>query len=231
MRPESSSPTSDVEPVRQWAIRVWDLPTRIFHWLMAALVVTSFATGKTGGNWMSLHMLSGYALLSLLLFRLAWGAIGGRYARFASFVRSPSAVWRYWTDLIRDRAPRYLGHNPMGGWSVVAMLAALMLQAVTGLFSTDDIFTEGPLYPLVSKAASDGLTRIHLLNQNIIVILVALHLAAVLFYWIVKKDNLIVPMITGVKAWHQEAPPSGGNLWAAAAAMIAAAACVYFTVG
>ncbi|MFH1984682.1 MAG: cytochrome b/b6 domain-containing protein [Pseudomonadota bacterium] len=211
-------------------ITVWDLPTRIFHWTLVTLVGISLATGYAGGNWMLWHVRSGTALLALLGFRLAWGVVGGRHARFISFVRGPSEVWRYAASLIRKDAPRHLGHNPMGGWSVLAMLGALLVQVVTGLFANDDIFTEGPLYPLVSKATSDMLTGIHEINQGVLITLIVLHLGAIFFYLVVKRDNLIGPMITGRKDWPEAAPASEGRLWLAAVIAAVSAAGVFFLV-
>ena len=196
-------------------IRVWDLPTRLFHWLIVIFVIISFATGMVGGNWMSYHLKSGYIILVLLLFRLSWGFLGGRYSRFISFIRGPIAVMRYAITLLREDTPKHLGHNPMGGWSVMAMLAALLLQVSTGLFANDDIATQGPLYGWVSKATSDWLTEIHLFNKGVILFLITLHLSAVLFYLLIKHDNLIVSMITGLRPWNEDAPSSGYKIWQA----------------
>lgn len=200
--------------VRQ--IRVWDLPTRMFHWLLVTLVAVSFVTGKIGGAWMPYHIWSGCAILGLLVFRLAWGFVGGRHARFSAFVRAPGAVLRYTRTLLQPEAPRHLGHNPLGGWSVLAMLLALLVQAVTGLFANDDIFTEGPLYPWISKATSDWLTHIHKLNQGVVLLLAGVHVMAVLFYLIMKHKNLILPMFTGRKHWHMQSQASDNHLGRAA---------------
>jgi cytochrome b len=193
-------------------IQVWDLPTRVFHWLLVTLVVASFVSVKIGGVWMQYHVWSGYAVLGLLIFRMAWGFAGGRHARFSAFVRGPGVVLRYTRCLLQPEAPRHLGHNPLGGWSVLAMLLALSVQAVTGLFANDDIFTEGPLYPWVSKATSDWLTHIHKLNQGVILLLVGVHVMAVLFYLIMKHENLIQPMFTGRKHWHGQGQASANHL-------------------
>ncbi|MDZ7596904.1 MAG: cytochrome b/b6 domain-containing protein [Desulfobacterales bacterium] len=212
-------------------VSVWDLPTRLFHWLLAALVAASFVTGKIGGNAMAYHERSGLAILVLLLFRVAWGFVGSRSSRFADFLKGPRTVLRYARGLLRPDAPRHLGHNPLGGWSVVAMLAALFIQAGTGLFANDDILTEGPLFSWVSKATSDALTRVHLFNRQAIVLLVALHLGAILFHWVVKGDNLVKPMITGVKNWEGgAAAPADGRTWAAALIAGLAAEAVYLLV-
>lgn len=198
------------------SIRVWDLPTRLFHWLLVLLVIASFITGKVGGTWMQYHKWSGYTIFALLGFRLVWGFIGGNHARFRAFVRGPAAVLHYSRTLLRREAPKHLGHNPLGGWSVIAMLTVLLVQTITGLFANDDIFTEGPLYPWVSKATSDWLTRVHKLNQLIILVLVGVHIMAVIFYLIAKHENLILPMFTGRKYWFGEGQASANRIWLAA---------------
>ncbi|MFZ1984019.1 MAG: cytochrome b/b6 domain-containing protein [Desulfatitalea sp.] len=215
---------------RTRSIQAWDLPTRIFHWALVLLVITSFVTAEMGGNAMRYHVWSGTAILALLLFRLAWGLVGSRTARFSEFVRGPSAAWRYARGLMGSTPEHYLGHNPLGGWSIVAMLLALMLQVVTGLFANDEIATQGPLYPWVSDATSGWLTGIHLINKGVIIALVSLHLLAVLFYLLVKGDNLITPMISGRKPWQDpsapmpkiETPPAWVALLAAALSAMAA---------
>jgi cytochrome b len=214
------------------SIRVWDLPTRLFHWLLLALVVSSFVTGKLGGNWMLYHEWSGEVILTLLLFRVGWGIIGSTPSRFRAFLAGPGTVMRYARTLLRRDAPHHIGHNPLGGWSVMAMLLALFIQAGTGLFANDDIATTGPLYAWVSKAASDRLTAVHHLNQNVIIVLVAIHVAAVLFHLLYKRDDLITPMVTGIKQWKGD-PGAGTSqqpLWLAALMAAIAAGAVYFLV-
>jgi cytochrome b len=216
-------------------VRVWDLPTRLFHWILAVLVAGNLVTGSVGGLWqMELHMTCGYAVLALVLFRLIWGVVGSRHSRFGAFVRGPAAVLAYARDLVGGRSAPAVGHNPMGGWSVMAMLAVLLVQAGTGLFARDDILTEGPLARTVSKATSSALTAVHEVSANLLMLLIAVHLAAVFAYLLRKGENLIRPMITGVKRW-----PAGGGLaadapfassWAALAAAVAAAALVWVVV-
>lgn len=216
------------------SVQVWDLPTRIFHWALVLLVMTSFTTAALGGNAMHYHVWSGEAVLVLLLFRLAWGLVGGRTARFAEFVRGPAAAWRYARGLMGPAPEHYLGHNPLGGWSIVAMLLALLLQVVTGLFANDEIATQGPLYPWVSDATSGWLTSLHLVNKGVIIALVSLHLLAVLFYLLAKRENLITPMITGRKPWKDdigtaprtETPP----VWVAFLAAVLSVTAVYLLV-
>jgi cytochrome b len=198
-------------------VLVWDLPTRLFHWLLVIFVIISFVTAKIGGNMMQYHKLSGFAILVLVLFRLIWGIIGSRQSRFLTFVKAPFAVMRYAMTVLRRNSAHDLGHNPLGGWSIIAMLFILLLQAATGLFANDDIATEGPLYEWVSKATSDQLTRIHRLNQEVIIALVSIHVLAVLFYFFYQRENLIKPMITGGKRWIGPEPePMTGRTWIAA---------------
>ncbi len=211
-------------------VKVWDVPIRLFHWLLVVLVATGITTAKIGGNWMNIHMQAGYIVLTLIIFRILWGVVGGHHARFSAFVHGPTTVWRYANNLFQKDALRYLGHNPLGAWSVIAMLAVLLLQASTGLFASDDIITEGPLYPLVSNETSSLLTRVHNINAVIIGVLVVVHLSAVMFHLLIKGENLIKPMFTGHKMWHGEAPPCGGNLWTAVLVAGIAIACVYLIV-
>ncbi len=210
---------------------VWDLPTRLFHWLLVIFVVTSFVTGNIGGNAMQYHEWSGFTILALLLFRLVWGFVGSRSSRFVTFVQGPANVFRYATALLRRDSPQYLGHNPLGGWSIIAMLVTLLVQAGTGLFANDDIVTEGPLYGWVSKTTSDWLTRVHKLNQEVILALVSIHVLAVLFYLFYKRENLVKPMITGVKQGSAAgADPATGSIWSSAVIAGLAALAVYLLV-
>jgi cytochrome b len=178
-------------------VRVWDLPTRLFHWALAALVAFSIVTANVGGNWVQWHFYSGYAILTLIAFRLVWGFAGGRYARFSSFLFGPSAIL---ATLRGDPgAPSTPGHNPLGSLSVYALLASIGLQAAIGLFANDDIASEGPLAKFVSKALSDRLTALHHQNADLIIALVVLHLLAIAFYLLRKRENLVRPMLTGDK--------------------------------
>lgn len=186
-------------------VRVWDLPLRLFHWLLALLVAFSLVTGQFGGDLGILaaqwHMLSGYAVLTLLLFRLAWGFIGGTHARFASFVRGPRAVFGYLAEMTgrRTAQPR-IGHNPLGGWSTLALLASLAAQAGSGLFLSDeDLGVEGPLAKYAGSAFADRLAALHEANFLLLLALVSLHIGAIAYYAFVKGDNLVRPMISGVK--------------------------------
>jgi cytochrome b len=180
-------------------LRVWDLPVRIFHWALVALVVSQIVTVSIGGNAMEYHVLGGYAILSLVAFRIVWGLIGTRAARFTNFVRGPRAVLRYALSLNRADVEHHPGHNPLGGWSVMAMLASLVVQAVSGLFADDEIMTTGPLWKYVSEDTASLFNVIHEINALVLLTLICVHLAAILFYLVRKKQNLIVPMFTGSK--------------------------------
>jgi cytochrome b len=181
-------------------VPVWDLGVRFFHWVLLALVVTSFVTVKIGGNAMTYHAWSGYCILALLVFRLVWGFVGGTHARFTTFVRGPGAVIGTLKGMFdRSGHQSTLGHNAMGALSVLAILAALLFQAVSGLFVNDDIAFEGPLYKWVGKELSDKITGLHHWNEKVIIALVLLHIAAIAFYFFYHKENLVRPMVTGVK--------------------------------
>ncbi|MFZ7126880.1 MAG: cytochrome b/b6 domain-containing protein [Desulfobacterales bacterium] len=226
MHPSSAETKSEGTP-----LKVWDLPTRLFHWTLVVFVVLSFITGATGGTAMTTHQLSGEVILALLLFRLAWGFVGGGTSRFGHFLRRPAEVLRYAAALIRGGTPRYFGHNPLGGWSIAVMLALLLVQAGTGLFANDDIFIEGPLYDWVTKPTSDLLTRVHLFNRYLLLFVIGVHVAAVFFYLAVKRDNLILPMLTGFKHWDADAvePVREKALLALVIALLSSAA-VYLLV-
>ena len=183
-----------IEPGQK--VRIWDLPTRLFHWLLAALVVFSFTTGKLGGDWMEWHFRSGYTIAALLLFRLLWGFAGSHYARFANFLPSPS---RAWLALRSTRTTVRAGHNELGILSIYALLIVLAVQAIAGMFTNDGTFTEGPWVKFVSSATSDRLSTLHYYNGWLVVALVALHVAAIAFYLLARGEDLITPMLTGDK--------------------------------
>ncbi len=212
--------------------RIWDLPTRLFHWLLAALVIFSFTTGKLGGDWLTWHFRSGYVIASLLLFRLLWGFAGSRYARFSSFLPSPSRVWRMLRSTGSEVLPASAGHSAIGTLSVYALLIALAVQISTGVFTNDGSFTEGPWVKFVSSAISDRMSTVHYYNHWLVVGLTALHVAAIGFYLLARRDDLITPMITGDKlglAAHAAEDGAAIQLRAAVLAMVAAGV-VFFLV-
>lgn len=208
---------------------VWDVPVRLFHWLLAVLVVFSYVTGKVAGDWLEWHMRSGYAILALLLFRLAWGLVGSDTARFSRFLRTPAAAWRYLRNAAALRAEPVFGHNPAGGWMVVFMLAVLLLQAVTGLFVDDEIATQGPLAVKVSNATVARMTWIHHYNEWLVVAVVAVHVAAIGFYYWGLRLDLVGPMVHG-RALVEAGPARSRSNVLAAVLLAAAAAGVYWLV-
>jgi cytochrome b len=200
--------------------RVWDLPTRLFHWSLVGCVVAAFVTAKIGGNAMLWHGRLGLAILGLLVFRIVWGFVGSTYARFAQFVCGPAAIRAYLRGEWKGQ-----GHNPIGALSVLALLGVLSLQAATGLFSNDDIAFEGYLYPLVGSELSGQITGIHHLLEKALMLLVALHVGAIAFYARVKKHNLVKPMLSGwADGKHCESAKGGGVVAFIVAALIALAA-------
>lgn len=207
-------------------ITIWDLPTRLFHWLLAAAVVGAFVTQKIGGNAMIWHGRLGLLVLGLLVFRLVWGVVGSTYARFSQFVRGPSSIRKY----IRGEWHGQ-GHNPLGALSVLALLGTLSLLVATGLFGNDDIAFDGPLYPLVGKALSDRLVGIHRLIEPVIILLVVAHVGAILYYILVKKEILVRPMIFGWKDVSEGDSATGGGVVRVIAAVALALAVVYGASG
>lgn len=180
--------------------RIWDPALRAFHWTLAALVVANWLLGKFGPTDMTLHFWLGYAVIALLLFRLVWGFVGPSPARFAQFVRGPRAVLAYAREMIRPRPTHWPGHSPVGALAVLAMLAVLIGQVTTGLFADpDDYINVGPLASQVSSETSRAALRWHHRGADLILILVLLHWAAVLFYRLWKREDLVRPMITGWK--------------------------------
>ncbi len=212
-------------------VKTWDLPVRLFHWALVLLVIAQLASASIGGNAMEYHALGGYSILALIVFRILWGFFGGTHARFRDFVRGPGAVIRYAKSLFGSQHTTHRGHNPLGGWSVLAMLASLLLQAGTGLFANDDVMMEGPLAKHVSGRVSEIATAIHDVNAAILLTLIAIHIVAVLFYLMAKKENLIVPMITGRKrATGADQPARHGSLGLGAALLACGAAAVYLLI-
>src|SRR5262245_37529441 len=227
------SKESGQQPRELRAVRVWDIPVRLFHWILVALIILSFTTAQIGGNAMRIHELSGFTILTLVLFRVLWGVFGSTYARFTDFVRGPAQALGYAKALASGRASFHAGHNPLGGWMIVAMLLCLLVQTGTGLFANDDIMTEGPLYPWVSKETSDLLSKIHETNFYVLFALIALHVAAALYYLWGKRENLILPLFSGRKkvpeALHAQ-ESRGGPLWLAVLLLALCAGGVYLLV-
>jgi cytochrome b len=179
-------------------VPVWDIPTRLFHWSVVLLLCISWFSADQG--YMRVHLVSGLTLLALLLFRIGWGLVGSTTARFSNFLHPPRRVVGYLKGLAGGDRIFHAGHNPAGGWMVLALIAVLLAQVATGLFANDGVRFHGPLALLVSEDASTRLTGIHGLIFDAILILVWCHVVAVGFYLLVKGDNLVWPMITGKKS-------------------------------
>jgi cytochrome b len=175
---------------------VWDLPVRIVHWLIVLAVAGSWATHYAGVEWFAWHRRLGYAVLVLAAFRVAWGFVGTRHARFGSFLRGPRAV----LDYLRDRtADRPVGHNPLGALGVVALLGVLLLQASSGVFANDEIMNAGPFYGWIDPALSNRLTTLHRLSSDALLVLISLHVLAVAWHVFGRHRPLLRAMFTGRK--------------------------------
>jgi cytochrome b len=174
---------------------VWDLPVRVTHWMIAVAVAGSWATHYAGVEWFAWHRRCGYTTLVLVLFRVAWGFVGTRHARFGGFLRGPGAI----ADYLRGRGPVPVGHSPLGALSVLAMLGVLLVQACTGLFANDEIMNAGPFYGWIDPASSNSITSLHRSVSELLLALIALHLAAVAWFVGVRRQPLLRAMITGTK--------------------------------
>jgi cytochrome b len=212
-------------------VRVWDLPTRVFHWLLATCVVALVITGNIGGNALVWHMKLGLTVGALLLFRVLWGLVGGRWSRFASFVYAPGTVLRYWRGQASPSEHLEVGHNPLGSFSVFALLILLALQVATGTLADDDIATTGPLNRFVSNATASLATGWHTeWGKAIVFGLVVLHVSAIVYYLRRKKLNLVRPMWTGDKPLPPGTPASTDTPATRALAAVLFAGCAALAV-
>ena len=220
-------------------VRVWDAPVRLFHWTLVILIATSYFSGRAGDDWMKVHFWSGYGILTLLLFRIAWGFVGSTTARFSNFVRGPVACFAHLRNLVTNRPTYEAGHNPAGGMMVMVLIFAVLAQATAGLFSadTDTGMINGPLATLAPERLVDKATTFHKFWINVILGLVALHVLAALSYLVIKRQNLIGAMFTGHKPLEHVAEAgkpaptlrfASGGL--ALSLLILAAALVYFLI-
>ncbi|NVK20158.1 MAG: cytochrome b/b6 domain-containing protein [Methylocystaceae bacterium] len=191
-------------------IPAWDIPTRLFHWLLVALIASAYLTYEFGDVTMTYHMWNGYAILTLCLYRLLWGLIGSNTARFSQFIKGPGAIIGYLKSARTATPQKFLGHNPAGALMVLVLLALIIGQGSMGLFTTDEILVEGPLVFLASSDWVDLAGSLHRIGFWVIMGFVALHVVAAFFYLFVKKENLIRPMVTGNK--EAESVPAGETL-------------------
>jgi len=184
---------------------VWDLPTRLFHWLTVALVAAAYATWRL--NWMTWHAYAGEALLALLLFRLAWGFVGSDTARFSQFLGAPRTAFRHLAHLLHREPDTQVGHNPAGAWMVLLMLLLLLGQTLTGIIDNNDIADAGPLTNVMPAWLSNLIDDLHAWLWDALLAAIALHLVAVAIYAVAKGHNLLWPMLSGRKTM-----PRGGAL-------------------
>lgn len=206
-------------------VRVWDLPTRLFHWVLALTVVGSVVSAKIGGNAMVWHFRLGYLVLALLAFRLLWGLVGGRWSRFASFVYAPGTLLRYLRGQSRADEHHEVGHSPLGSLSVFALLGFLALQVATGLVADDEIANVGPLNRFVSGSLASDATGWHKdFGQWILLALVGLHVLTVLVY-LARGRNLVAPMIGGDKRLPAHTPSAADGTGTRLLALVLAALC------
>jgi cytochrome b len=208
-------------------VRIWDLPTRLFHWALVLCIVGSVISVKIGGNATLWHMRFGYAVFALLAFRFLWGFAGGRWSRFASFAYSPATVLRYLRGQGRSDEHLDVGHSPLGSASVFALLLFLAAQVATGLFADDEIATTGPLVQFVSGATSLQLTSYHKsVGQWVLLALTVMHVSAIVVYRVRKRKDLVGPMIGGDKWLPAGVPESRDSHATRALAVALLTACI-----
>jgi cytochrome b len=216
------------QPERPAPVRLWDWPTRLIHWALVVLIPCLWWTWRNGN--IALHEQLGYLAIGLLLFRLLWGFVGASTARFAGFVRGPRAVAGYVRNLFSRAGEPVVGHNPLGGWSVLVLLGLLIAELSFGLFTQDvDGIESGPLARYVSYDTADAARHWHGLIFDLLLWMIGIHVAAILFYWLVKRDNLVGPMLTGRKRMAGEPPAvTFAPLWRVAAVALIAAGVVFW---
>ncbi len=232
LRPRATPPSMpDPTLADSIQVRVWDLPTRIFHWVLALTLVGSVISAKIGGNATPWHFRLGYLVMGLLVFRLLWGLVGGRWSRFASFVYAPRTLLRYLLGRTAAHEHLDVGHNPLGSLSVFALLGLAMLQVATGLVADDEIANTGPLNRFVSSQLASYATGWHKgWGRGILITLVVLHVAAIVFYRVRRKQDLVRPMILGDKALPAGTPASADGLAQRLLAVALAAVCAGLVV-
>jgi cytochrome b len=211
-------------------VRAWDLPTRIFHWLLVTLIVCAPVSANSGDPLLVWHKYNGYAILTVLIWRLIWGFAGGSTSRLSAFFPWPWSVFRHVGQMLKGVAPQYLGHNPLGSVMIVLLFLATFAQVSTGLFTSDDIAVEGPLHALGSSAWNSLAAVYHSTGFLVIIGLAAIHIVANFAYTFIKKDNVIGAMVTGKKknaAFVDQSEATGGSIGLALLVLLIAAAIVF----
>lgn len=209
---------------------VWDLPVRLFHWLLVICLIAQWLTAEVLDDMLNIHFYIGYFTLSLIIFRFFWGFIGSRYAKFSSFLAGPKAIYQYLSALVSKQPLNSVGHNPLGGLLLPAILLLVGAQAISGLFTTDDILSEGPYYSNASSAVQNIMQWLHHNVYLVIVALVVLHLVAITWYRLVLKNDLIGPMLHGQKAVPKSEGISHSHLFRALILAIIVGIFVYWLV-
>lgn len=210
--------------------RVWDLPVRLFHWSLVLLVLLQFGIAEWQWLDMQWHVRIGYAMLALLGFRLLWGCFGSDSARFGRFLRGPRAVLAYARTALQRTPAHAAGHNPLGGWSVVAMLACLAVQVISGLYASDEIMTEGPLAARASADWVEFMGDVHAVNQYVLLGLIALHLAAIAWHALGRREALLGAMVTGRKALPADPGLRFAGAWRALVLLLVSAGATWALV-
>jgi|SaaInlV_100m_DNA_5_1039725.scaffolds.fasta_scaffold01695_6 cytochrome b len=192
---------------------IWDIPTRLFHWAIVITLCYSWYSIEVEGD-LDHHFLSGFIALGLILFRIIWGLVGSRYAKFSSFIYKPSEIIAYAKTFFRREGGKYAGHNPLGGLSVLALLLVIFIQAGTGLFADDEYYYFAPLNDYVSSSMAGKITEFHGTNAKVILGLAIFHIVVILFYRLYKREKLVLAMITGKKPDDQDRyEPIPGSRW------------------
>lgn len=207
-------------------IRVWDLPVRLFHWSLVSLLIAAWVTAEN--HMMEAHQWIGFSILTLVLFRIGWGLWGSETARFSHFLKGPSAIAAHLKSFFKGPYSPHLGHNPVGGLSIILLLAVMLGQGTMGLFTDDDIFFQGPLRHLVDDSTAQQITSLHHDGLNVILPVVGLHIFAVALYGFWRKDNLLGPMVTGYRSFAAQEPKQAGG--ARALLTLAGAAGIVYAV-
>lgn len=227
----ATPPMAETPVTQETPIRVWDLPTRLFHWTLALAVAGAVVSAKIGGNAMPWHFRLGLLALALVVFRLLWGVVGGRWSRFASFFYAPATVLRYLRGQVAPGEYLEVGHNPLGSLSVFALLGLLAVQVATGLVADDEIANIGPLNRFVEAALAATATGWHKAwGQWLLLALVALHVAAILFHRLRHRLDLVRPMIVGDKPLPAGTPASADGPPQRLLAAVLALACIGLAV-
>lgn len=214
-----------IEVATRRMIQVWDLHTRIFHWSLVGLFVFLIVSGDLGDDLIEWHFYAGYLLSGLLVFRLIWGIVGSEHSRFISFVRHPLHTMGYLKRMIQGKAEHHYGHNPAGGMMVIVLLVLLSIQVASGLVTTDDVIWDGPFYSAVSDDLAELGSMLHHQVQNVLQLLVVLHVAAIIFHRFKYKDALVPAMIHGKK------PDQGGAVSTSGAGVMASVIALTLSAG